>query len=123
MKLSEKIAVFCSELERGDLLQLAQAEGLEEVVLRVRWRLRGREVDSALEDDLNALHLMVKRVDPQGLFPTSRQYSPLLGESGSSGAEWWECSSLLCSGQGRVRPGQTPPTCGVAGQPLTARPV
>ncbi len=123
MKLPEKIAAFCRELNHDELLMLAEAEGMADVLQRAMQRVLGGDIGPLLEGDLNALHVMVTRVDPQGLFSSSRQYSPVRGGSGSSGAEWWECPGGLCAGRGLVRSGHSAPRCGVDGRSLVARAV
>ncbi|WP_405395163.1 hypothetical protein [Microbispora hainanensis] len=123
MELRSKIAVFCRELDRGDLLQLAKDAGKEWVFARALDRLRAGQVGADLEKDLDLLDQLVTRVDPQGLFSRSRQYEPVPGRSGASGARWWACPDNLCAGRSRVQPGQAAPNCEVLGQVLAAEPL
>lgn len=125
MDLPAKAAAFCRELDDSAiLLDMAYAADMEPVYRRAEESLKAGRLDQQLEADLDALDAMVRSDSAQGLYSSgTRRYTPLPGYEPSSGAQWWTCPRGLCAGRGRIKPGQTPPTCGATGEELIAGPL
>jgi hypothetical protein len=124
--LSVKIAAFCRELGESTLSDAAREQDMQSVLERVEQALRAGTIGPGLESDLDALDAMMRRIDihGQGLYPPSvRTYLPPPPMRGTeNGAQWWICPDSRCAGRGRVKPGQDPPVCGVAGKTLAPGP-
>src|SRR5215469_12578657 len=124
MDLTGKITAFCRELGDPTLLELARKQNKEGLFQRARETLQAGDIGPALEADLDALDDMVREETGQQLFLTlTRGYSPLPGFPGDPGVQWWTCPVGRCAGRGRVRVGQEPPVCAVAGKQLVPRPL
>jgi hypothetical protein len=126
--LSAKVAAFCRELGDAALADMARQESMEPVYRRAEESLRAGRTGPELEADLDALDTMVRQVEGQGLYPAAtRTYTPLPGYPNAgpagTGAQWWTCPRSWCSGRGRVKPGQDPPSCAAAGESLVAAPL
>ena len=124
--LSAKVAAFCRELGDNTLADMAGQENMEPVYRRAEKSLRAGRTGPELEADLDALDEMARQVEGQGLYPSSTRTpypGPLPGSEAGSGAQWWTCPRGWCAGRGRVKPGQDPPSCAVAGIPLVAGPL
>ena len=122
--IAVKVAAFCRELGDDTLRNLAHEHGLDREFLQARDAVRAGQIGPDLEADLDALHAMVTKAEGQGLYPAPvRQFTPLPGLSGTSGARWWICPRGNCAGRGRVRPGQDPPLCQAIGEPLVPGPL
>jgi hypothetical protein len=131
MDLSAKAAAFCRELDDSTLSDMAGREkGMELVYRRAAESLKAGTFDRQLENDLDAVDAMVRRVEGQGLYPSPTRtvtrglpYQVLPGPGAGTGAQWWTCPRGLCAGRGRVRPNQTPPSCAATGDDLIAGPL
>jgi hypothetical protein len=127
MTLTAKIAAFCRELgdeSDNSLRALARKMNMESVFSHAEDSVKAGQINSELEDSLDALDVMVRNDQGQGLYPpVTRGYTPLPGPGGSSGAQWWTCPRNLCVGRGRVRAGQQPPVCAAAGVQLVPGPL
>ncbi|MEU9671879.1 hypothetical protein AB0E25_41605 [Streptomyces bobili] len=122
--LAVKVASFCRELSDGGLRQLADAEGLSATFEQARARLANGSIDQLLEADLDALDAMAAAVTGIGFYPRSvRVFRSLPGGPPSGGARIWACPRELCTGRGRVKPGQPTPICYADGNrnPLVPR--
>jgi hypothetical protein len=123
MDLVTKVAVFCRELGEDTLQSLARKQQKEELLRRAQDAVRAGQAGPALEADLDAVDAMVKQEYGQGLFVVTRGFGPLPPYRGATGAQWWTCPHSLCSGRGRVLPGQHPPVCAATSQELIAGPL
>jgi hypothetical protein len=122
--LLAKVAAFCRELGDGALLDLALQQDAGLVYRRAEESLKAGRAGPELEADLDALDAWVRKVAGYGLYPApTRGYTPLPGGGTGTGAQWWTCPRGWCVGRGRVLPGQAPPACAAAGEPLMARPL
>lgn len=121
---SVKVAAFCRELRDDTLAKLASQRAMEETYLRAVKKLRAGEIDRQLEEDLDALDSLARKVLHYSLYSTaSRTYSPPpIPAQAGAGAQWWTCPHGWCAGRGRVRPGQVPPMCTATVTPLEAGP-
>lgn len=120
MGLPTKIAAFCRELGDTTLSGMArQEQDMEPVYRHAEQSLKAGKAGPELEADLDALDAMVRKVTGKGLYPSrTRTYTPLPGAGAGSGAQWWTCPRDWCTGRGRVKPGQAPPSCAASGEPL-----
>ena len=124
INLAGKVSAFCRELGDTALLDAARKANMEPAYRRAEESLKAGETGPPLEDDLDALDAMLQQAEGYGLYPRpTRDYTPLPGPGAGSGAQWWGCPRGWCSGRGRVRPGQQPPSCVAAGQSLVAGPL
>ena len=126
MDMSVKAAAFCRELADTVLAAMARQEGVESVYRRAEENLKAGRTGPELEADLDALDVMVRRVEGQGIYPSpTRTVYPGLppGSGAASGAQWWTCPRGWCAGRGRVKPGQDAPLCAAAGEPLAVGPL
>jgi hypothetical protein len=103
---------------------MARRENMEPVFLRAEESLKAGRAGPELEADLDALDAMVRKVEGQGLYPSAtRAYTPPPGPGAGTGAQWWTCPQGWCTGRGRVKPGQHPPSCAASGEFLVAGPL
>jgi hypothetical protein len=124
LSLPEKLSAFCRELGTESLLTWARQNDMEVVYSRACRSLQDGRIDTALEADIDSLNAAMQRAEGDGLYPAAgRDYRPLPGTDGSTGARWWTCPAGRCSGRGRVMPGQRAPVCTATGQPLDAGPL
>ena len=123
MDLVTKVTVFCRELGEDTLQSLARKQQKEELLRRATDAVKAGQAGPGLEADLDAVDAMVKQEYGQGLFVVTRGFGPLPPYQGDTGAQWWTCPRGLCSGRGRVLPGQHPPVCAATSQELIAGPL
>jgi hypothetical protein len=123
MDLVTKVTIFCRELGEGTLQSLARKQHKEELLRRAQDAIEAGQAGPGLEADLDAIDAMVKQEYRQGLFVVTRGFGPLPPYHGDTGAQWWTCPRRLCSGRGRVLPGQDPPVCAATSQELIAGPL
>ena len=125
MDLPMKVAAFCRELGDAALADMARQEkDMGPVYRRAEESLKAGRTGPELEADLDALNAMVRKVTGRGLYPSpTRTYTPLPGSGAGTGAQWWTCPRDWCTGRGRVKPGQAPPSCTASGEPLVAGPL
>ncbi len=123
--LREQCVVAFRELGDSTLWDMArQQKDMAPVYRRAEESLRAGLTGPQLEADIDALDAMVRRVTGQGLYPpATRSYRPLPTSPVGSGAQWWTCPRDWCTGRGRVKPGQAPPSCVAAGESLVAGPL
>lgn len=129
MDLPAKVAAFCRELADSTLSDMAgRQKDMETAYRRAEESLKAGRTGPELEADLDALDAMVRKETGQSLYPSATRtfqqlpsYTPLSPQG--TGAQWWTCPHDWCTGRGRVRPGQDPPSCGVTGEPLVAGPL
>jgi hypothetical protein len=121
--LTEKVAIFCCELDGNALQNAVRKQGKEELFQHAVDILKEGDIGPALEADLDALDAMVRQEDGQGLFLVTRSYSPLPPYSGDNGARWWTCPRGRCVGRGRVQPLQQPPMCTATSEYLRPGPL
>ena len=122
--LADKVAAFCRELGDSALRDIARATGKEPVFLSAEKALIAGRVGPDLEAHLDSLDEMVRGLGGPGLYPGSlRDFQPLPGGNGGTGARWWTCPAGHCAGRGRVRPGDKTPVCAATGQQLASGPL
>jgi len=121
VELTQKIACFCREVADGTLQMLAEEKGEEERFQRALAALAAGQLPTSLEADLDALDALARRHLGHGIYPQVRRLVSLPGDVVSGGAKYWSCPVDRCTGRGRVRPGQVPPTCALSGNAMVAK--
>jgi len=122
--LGDKVAAFCRELGDSALRDMARTNGKEPVFLSAEKALVAGEIDASLEAKLDSLDEMVRGLEGYGLYPgRTRDFQPLPGNNGRTGARWWTCPGGRCTGRGRVRPGDKTPVCAATGELLVSGPL
>jgi hypothetical protein len=123
MDLQAKVAAFCRELDDSSLAEIAVRQGMKPTLEHATELLGSGQIGPDLEAALDSLDQMMRQSEGLGLYPPAvRTYQPVPDPVRQSGAQWWTCPRGQCTGRGRVQPGQQPPVCLAAGEPLAPGP-
>jgi hypothetical protein len=119
-----KIAAFCRVLSASTPLDAALQQNDIVVFQRAKKLLKAGSIGPELEAALDELDAALRLSRGEGIYSATRAiYTPLPSNPGNSaGARWWTCPRDWCTGRGRVRPGQKPPTCAATGESLASGP-
>lgn len=120
-----KAAAFCRALSASTPLDAALQQNDIMVFQRAKKLLAAGSIGPELEAALDELDAAFRLSRGEGLYSATRAatYTPLPSSTGSTaGARWWTCPRDWCTGRGRVRPGQKPPTCAATGESLAPGP-